>query len=164
MILITDGRQSRVPLVQCLVLCVRDVAQGGSGHPWHSVRGRQGIQQLPGVVGDDAVELAREIVPQVGMDGEKRFDRNARTVTLRRAVVLWDDIRPAAAVAQEFPRTARHGTSRRSAGGLVFHSLTGYQATVRCCDQAPCSRGFNLPPQDRRSARGAAPCRCASRA
>jgi hypothetical protein len=103
LILNIDSRQSRVPLVQCLVLCVRDVAQGGSAHPWHSVRGRQGIQQLPGVVGDDAVELAREIVPQVGIDGEKRFDRNARPVTLRRAAVLWDDIRPAAAVAQEFP-------------------------------------------------------------
>ena len=162
MILITDGRQSRVPLVQCLVLCVRDVAQGGSGHPLHSVRGRQGIQQLPGVVGDDAVELAREIVPQVGIDGEKRFDRNARTVTLRRAAVLWDDIRPAAAVSQEFPKDCTARNLPQVCGG--GHSLTGYQSTVRCFDQAPCPRGFNAPPQDRRSARGAAPCRCASRA
>jgi len=125
MILITDGRQSRVPLVQCLVLCVRDVAQGGSGHPWHSVRGRQGIQQLPGVVGDDTVELAREIVPQVGIDGEKRFDRNARTVTLRRAVVLWDDIRPAAAVAQEFPKDCTAWNLSQVRGGVGFSFVDG---------------------------------------
>jgi len=70
LVFLEDGRQPRIPLAQRLLLRIRHVAKVVFRHPWHGVRGRQRIQQHPGVVGDHAVELVGEIGPQVRIAGK----------------------------------------------------------------------------------------------
>ena len=103
LVFLEDCRQARIPLAQRFLLRIRNVAKVGFCHPRHGVRGRQRIQQHPGVVSDHPVELVGEVGPQVGIAGEKRLDRNARAITENGPVLPCEHVLTAATVAEKFP-------------------------------------------------------------
>lgn len=118
-IFLKDGRQTLIPLAQCLLFRIRNITEVGFRHQWHGVRRRQSIQQHLGVFRDDSIQLVREIGPQGGIAGKKRLDRDGGAVAVALAVVPRDDVLAASAMFEEFPKIVLHGTSHRPAEWVV---------------------------------------------
>ena len=119
LILVMQSLEARLPLAQRLVLCVRYIPQVGFRHPRNSIRGRQRIQQHPGVFGDDAIQPVGESRPHVGIAGEKRLDRHVCAVAVRRTVAPGDDVLTGAAAPEEVLKIVLHGLSRRYPGSFL---------------------------------------------
>ena len=61
LIFVKDAFEPSVPLAQSFVLGVCDIPQIGFGHGWNGVWCRQGVQQHPGILGNDPIKTVAEI-------------------------------------------------------------------------------------------------------
>jgi hypothetical protein len=108
LVFIKDGRQTRMPLAQGLLVRVPNIAQVAVRHPGKGVRWRQRVQQHPGVVDDDTVQLIREIGPQIGIFRKLGLYRNGCVIDVNCSVILSDDIPAATAMVEKFPKIVLH--------------------------------------------------------